>query len=184
MDIKAIKTGFERQYFVSSMIAFSDLIEQYVPLPPAGELSVKHAMQTNNMFKIWRDACEFSATFNKYSSPLGRYLWENLDDVTLSNVFGHKTLRLCFSMNSEEKGQLKVELLVDAHLDEDFQYSCEIKSCLNGDSDTSKVSHYYAESEIKIIGIVLELVHGEGISLDNDAFTLEMLEMIKANTLP
>lgn len=183
MDIQAIRIGFERQYFVSSTISFSDSLEQYVPKPPAGELAAKHAMQTNNMLKIWRDACEFSVKFREYSSPLGRYLWERLDDVTLSNVFGHKTLKLLFTMSSTEKGQLTVELLVDAHIDEDFQYSCQVKTCFASESPITKESHFYAESEIRVVGIVLEVVQQQGINLLRDVFDLKSLTIQKSDVV-
>ncbi|EGQ9744548.1 hypothetical protein FWP33_18775 [Vibrio parahaemolyticus] len=63
MDFQSIKQGFEKKYFIPSHIKFNYDTGLY-QTKYDGELFEKLAVQTNNMFSIWRDACIYASSLN------------------------------------------------------------------------------------------------------------------------
>lgn len=62
MDFEVVKTGFEQKYFKPSHIKFDYESATYQSKCKAtdGDPFDKLAIQTNNMFSIWKSACNFA----------------------------------------------------------------------------------------------------------------------------
>ncbi|HCH5023323.1 TPA: hypothetical protein NKX82_003934 [Vibrio parahaemolyticus] len=67
LDFEAIKQGFEKKYFIPSHIKFNYDSCKY-ETKYDGELFEKLAVQTNNMFSIWRDACMYTSSLRAKNS--------------------------------------------------------------------------------------------------------------------
>lgn len=59
LNFELIRQGFEKKYFIPSHVKFNYESCQY-ETKHNGELFEKLAVQTNNMFSIWRDACIYA----------------------------------------------------------------------------------------------------------------------------
>lgn len=63
LHFELIKQGFEKKYFIPSHIKFNYATCLY-HTKYDGKLFQELAIQTNNMFSIWRDACIYANSLN------------------------------------------------------------------------------------------------------------------------